>query len=405
MTLFHLGSLWRRRLVRAGLVLACVAVVPFTGCGGGGDEEESAASAEAAAKAPYGPVSRETVNQYKRNRNDGTTLDIVSEVVGDKTIDGKTFWRAKLGDFNASAPSGMEAWVVFPNPDAATFAGGDFWSQQILPNPNAAEPSASVALAEPIDIDLNPTVGTEQTITATATVTLLGQPVDVDVSGSYTMVSDDESIQTEAGVLNGCRKFTGSGTATNSEILSLLGADQASGDLWYHPSLGVVRAVIKVPGKDDYVFDFMGTTEMGKATSGVNRVQGMRVLHTLERFELSTYDARGEFDADKDKHAKMLVEARFMDDEKAKTSDRPPIETEIGTVFGVYPHQLVASPVSFFHPEENGKGFTFWIAYVDQAAKNESSNGIAYHVNAIVPDYGSSPVRVTSRIVYTIYKP
>jgi hypothetical protein len=129
----------------------------------------------------------------------------------------------------------------------------------------------------------------------------------------------------------------------------------------------------------------------------------MRVLRTLESFDLSTYDVRGQFDADKDKHAKMLVEVRFMEDEKAKTADRPPIETDIGTVFGVYPHELIASPVSFFHAEENGKGFTFWIAYVDQAAKNESTNGISYHISATVPDYGSSPVRVTSRIVYNLY--
>ncbi len=398
----QLGSLWRRRLVRVGAVMACVAVGPLTGCG---DEGPSGASTETAAKAPYGPVSRDTVNQYKRNRSDGTTIEIVSEVVGDKTIAGNAFWRARVGDFNPSAPSGVEAWVVFPTPESAIIAGGDFWSQQILPNPSSTEPSASVELAEPVDVDLNPPVGAAQTLTATATVTLLGQPVEVEFSGSYTMANDDESIQTEAGVLNGCRKFTASGTATNSEILSLLGADQASGDVWYHPRLGVVRAVVRVPGKVDYVFDFLGTTELGRATSGVNRIQGVRVLRTLERFDLNTYDVRGEFDADKDKHAKMLIEARFMDDERAKTSDRPPVETEIGTVFGVFPHQLVASPVSFFHPEENGKGFTFWIAYVDQAAKNEPSNGIAYHVSAMVPDYGSSPVRVTSRVVYTLYTP
>jgi hypothetical protein len=40
---------------------------------------------------------------------------------------------------------------------------------------------------------------------------------------------------------------------------------------------------------------------------------------------------------------------------------------------------------------------------VDQAAKNESENGIAYHVSAYY-DF-DEPVRVTSRIVYQLYKP
>ncbi|HPB97712.1 MAG TPA: hypothetical protein PKW66_17460, partial [Polyangiaceae bacterium] len=104
-------------------------------------------------------------------------------------------------------------------------------------------------------------------------------------------------------------------------------------------------------------------------------------------------------------HAKMLVEARFADDSKAQSSDRPPIDTQIGTTMGVFPHQLVASPISFFHPEENGKGFTFWVGYVDQAAKNESVNGISYHITAKVPNDASNSVRVTSRIIYSLYKP
>jgi hypothetical protein len=78
---------------------------------------------------------------------------------------------------------------------------------------------------------------------------------------------------------------------------------------------------------------------------------------------------------------------------------------EFGTVWGVYPYQLVESPVSLFHPEENGKGYKYWVGYVDQAAKNESSNGIAYHIGVNLPDYVSSPVRVTARILYHLWTP
>ena len=64
------------------------------------------------------------------------------------------------------------------------------------------------------------------------------------------------------------------------------------------------------------------------------------------------------------------------------------------------------SPVSIFHPEENKQGFTYWYAYVNEAAKNEpGENGILYRIKVTFPDYMTSPVRVTARIRYPIYRP
>jgi hypothetical protein len=389
------------RHASAVLALACAPLL--SGCSDDASESDSGAS-ESAAKAPYGPVTRDTVIQYTRQRSDGTTIHATSAVVGDKEIGGKSYWRARLGEFDGAAPSGMEAWLTLGK-DSAVVAGGDFWSRKILPNPSPTEPSATVELDAPVTVDLSPPVGTPQPVTTSGTVNILGQPVAVEATGSYTLVEKDVSVPTEAGNIYGCSRFTFEGAVDSNEILTLIGADQASGEAWYHPKLGFVRAVVKVPGKDDYVFDFVGTNEMGKATSGVNHIHGMAVLNTLESFELNTYDVHGQFDADKNTHAKMLLEARFLEEAKAKTSNEPPIVLEFGTVFGIFPHQMVSSPVSFFHPEENGQGFTYWYAYVDQAAKNEPENGIAYHVTATVPDYGSSPVRVTGRILYTLTTP
>lgn len=387
------------RILRGAVALASLCLLTATGCSDDADSSASGPS-ESAAKAPYGPVSRDTVIDYTRVRSDGSTLEATSEVVGDKEIGGKSYWRGRIGDFG-SEPTGVEAWLSWKG-DSAVVAGGEFWSQKVLPNPTGDGPSADVVLDSPVTVDLAPPVGEAQPVTASGTVNILGQPVQVEATGSYTMTEQDVAVETAAGTLHGCRRFTFEGSVDNSEILSILGADEASGEAWYHPKLGFVKAVIQVPGKDDYVFDFAGTHEMGKATSGVNHIQGMAVLDTLESFDLNTYDVHGAFDADKDTHAKMLVEARFLDEEKAKTTNQPPVELEFGTVFGVFPHQLVSSPVSIFHPEENGEGFTYWYAYVDQAAKNEPENGIAYHVTATVPDYGSSKVRVTSRIVYSL---
>ena len=55
-------------------------------------------------------------------------------------------------------------------------------------------------------------------------------------------------------------------------------------------------------------------------------------------------------------------------------------------------------PVSFFYPEEDGKGYKYWTSYVDEAAKNEEDQGISYSISA---DYnGANAVRVTKRIVF-----
>lgn len=398
MELVQLHSAHARHLWSSTLAVTCIVATGALACGDAG-------GSEFAPKSVYGPTNRDTVNQYKRNRDDGSAMTITSEVVGEIVLPTGTFERTRLGEFTPTAPSGIEAWVSFPNPETLTIAGGEVWSQQILPSPNPADSSARVEFATPITVDLTPTRGEPQALAREVSVSILGTQVDIHVTGSFTLVSDDETVMTEAGVLHGCRHYTGSAKAEGNELLTLLGADEASGELWQHPNLGFVRAVASVPGSPDYVFDFTGTSEYGRATSGTNRIQAMRVLHTLEQLELKTYDVHGALDADKDRHAKMMIEARYLDEDLARTSQRPPVETEIGTVFGTFPHFLVESPLSFFHPEENGQGFSFWIGYVDQAAKNEPINGIAYHVTARVPDYGTNAVRVTSRIVYEIYTP
>ena len=382
-------------IVRGTLVLGFVLLA--SACGGGDDASSSGSDP----KAKYGPTSRDTVSSYLRT-SQSETVSIETRVVGEKTIAGKSYWRARIGTFS-SAPSGAEAWLTQPNPDTLVVAGGEFYSQNLLPNPTAGEPSATVELETPVTVKLAPPLGTPQSLTLSTTITVLGQPLAVDLTGSYTMTSDDETVETLAGTLYGCRKLTGSASTTNTTLAGLLGDDTISGEVWYHPALGVLKATVTLPGKGSYDFDFYGTQEMGAAASGSNRIQAMGLLKTNETFRLDTFDVNGALDADKNTHAKMLLEVRFADEARAKSSDTPPVETEMGTALGIYPHQLTSSPVSFFHPEENGRGLTFWIAYVDQAAKN-APNDTAYHVEVTVPDYGSSAVRFTSRIVYTLAK-
>jgi hypothetical protein len=63
---------------------------------------------------------------------------------------------------------------------------------------------------------------------------------------------------------------------------------------------------------------------------------------------------------------------------------------------------LLESPISLLHPEENGKGYKFFWAYVDQAAKNEpGSNGISYKVSVTKP-MGAAPIKASARILYNL---
>jgi hypothetical protein len=250
-----------------------------------------------------------------------------------------------------------------------------------------------------VEVDLNPPVGVPQEVPLSATVSFFGAaPTLVETTATYTLVSDDETVETPMGTLSGVKLFTGSGSALGQDL---------EGSVWYHPVYGIVAAETDFPDPVGLQGGLQGLLDPGDpdASTGVTQaVQAVGPGNPI--FELDTYDISGSFDADKNKHAKMLLELRWQDEAKAKDpSAQPGVYTEFGTVWGTYPHTLVGSPVSFLHPEENGKGYTFWIAYVDQAAKNESQNGIAYHIRVTGGDALPSPVQVSARIIYERYQP
>ena len=211
------------------------------------------------------------------------------------------------------------------------------------------------------------------------------------------MTGTDLTLSTLMGPVHGCRGFEGS--------VDLAGSTFA-GEAWYHPTLGLIAAHVDWPPPDGVNVDLVGITDFGAAADGYGFIQKAGVLGpATSSFRLDTYDVHQAFDADKDTHAKMVVELRWVDEEKARETTPPSIAPEFGTAFGYYPSSLEASPLSFFYPDENGSGYTFWIGFVDQAAKNEAENGIAYHV--AVQDDGSSGagLRVTARILYKLYEP
>jgi hypothetical protein len=174
-----------------------------------------------------------------------------------------------------------------------------------------------------------------------------------------------------------------------------------NGELWYHPSYGVVAFNAPAVGIGTVMTD---TSDCGSVdSSGYRTIRKVAVVDSSSSFNLDTYDCDGnQFAADANTHAQMLLELRWVDETQAKTDSEPSPNVEFGVASGNYfTNSITESPTSIFHPEENGKGFKYWYSYVSQADKNEQIVSTAYHITVgAVP--GLSAVRVTARIYYKV---
>lgn len=340
---------------------------------------------------------RKTFHLVDVNGNDN---DLAVGRIGEKTIAGVAWPRYWCGRADGQNTDGPEVWLTW-TADQAVVAGGEvYWAGSgIVP---AGTPVVSGTADQPVLVDLNPPVGAPQTVHVNGNAVLgdpaapvLEYPLDTDVT--YTLEEDNATVQTSLGPISGCRRFTAS---------TVVAGTTYDGEVWFHPTLGMVSGHVSWPPPNGVSLDIRDLKDLGTPADGWNELQGMALLSPENTsFTLDTFDVRETFDADKNSHAKMLLELRWADETKARTQDAPPVDVEFGTVWGVFPHELVQSPVSIFHPEENGNGFTYWLAFVDQAAKNEPENGIAYHVRVRQPDYLSSAVRATARIHYALFTP
>lgn len=347
-------------------------------------------------KSPYGAWTRTTELSYDLSIL-GTSRPVTGRDRGEKTVGGKTYRRAVIGD-PAKPDKGAEFWID-ATPTKVTLAGIDV--NTILGPPFTA------TLDAPVTVELLPTPGAPQAASGGAKITSEADPAGkpISVTGSYTLVDADASVETTVGTIGGCAHYKGAFTPTGAATPPEYVGKQVQGELWYHPSHGIVAVK-----SGDVMLD-MGMTESKDChtptSAGYSLVRKVGVLDSKHpHFTLNTYDCAGDFDADKDTHAKMLLELRWAEDAKAKGSNPvgPPFVTlDFGTMLGTYPAQLVESPVSVLHPEENGKGYRFYIAYVDQAARNQATNGISYKVGAKV-DQGFSPIRASARIYYKKFR-
>jgi len=376
----------RGRLVGAATLGACSAA-----------SDDTPAAADA--KLPYPKWNATIANGYVRTLPDGTTAGYVTKRVGDVTVAGHTYGRYAMTRESGSATTNAEIWMN-PTGDAKLTIVGAGYSSETAKKLGLPE-SGSAVLDAPVDIDLDAPLGVPQAfdVKATASVSGTSEKATVGANGSYTIVEKDISVETPAGVVSGVSRVALEGKVP---LVFGVNAVSARGEIWVSKGLGVVKAVLDEPlaGFGVGVNGSRGWHDLGGGYASVEAVEVIGAGNAT-RFNLSTTETSGgELDADKETHAQLLLEIRWASEANAKTNARPYVREELGTLFGYFPEQLVESPISFLHPEENGKGYVYWIAFANEAAKNEAgTNGIAYHT-AVTYDSNLSAIRVSSRIVY-----
>jgi hypothetical protein len=332
------------------------------------------------------------VVSYKVKKPDGTEVSSIPVKNSEqKSLSGKNYDRVVYPDFSNSG-NNAEGWYSTPSSGTIVIAGGSSGGNK------------TVVFDAPISILTSPPEGKAQAITGSAQITTPSFPSGSKAQGTgdYTLVESDVAVETSAGKIEGVNHYQVKATLSGDPVPSNVRGKALTGDVYYHPSYGVVAASSPELG---FSVGMSESSDCGKVdSSGHRTIRKTGVVTSSAEFKLDTYDcAGGLFDADKNTHAAMLLELRWLNEDSAKTTNKPGypmINIEFGTVIGVFPSDLTQSPKSVFHPEENDKGYVFWYAYVNQAAKNESgSNGIAYHIR-VREDPGFSPVRATARIYY-----
>lgn len=384
------------------ILLSFVAAVllSFTGCDDGGGSSKSDV------KQPYGKPTKNVFTRMFFSGNSGTNVkSVIGRVVGTTTVSGTEYQRYLISHANADnlpdnvAATNTELWVTpFPMGDdgKVTIAGGNYHDNRI-----------AGTVTPTFTIDMKAPIGEEQPVDTTYTGTLpdVAGTYTVAVQGTYKVVSHDESVATQAGTVNQCTHVTAAGTLTGDGLPAIVKDITLTGEFWFHDSFGVVKARIPALGVD---WSYEESWDVDDVDGEYRTIKRSGVVNDSNpSWELSTDQVNGKWDADKMTHAKMLLEVRWADDETAKNSTQPvathpAVRIEFSTAWGTFFYQMTESPVSIFHPEDNGKGYKFYYAYVDEAAKNEpGDNGIIYQIRVQTTDPSVTPdIKATGRIYY-----
>ena len=354
---------------------------------------------------PFNPGIKTTTVTYDMQRFSGETTLVSIKWAGEQRFQDK-----KWDDFQVTYPieKGDVKVDIFGHITEAgyiTVAGYKFDYP-----PGATNTDYTVVLDKPESLDTQAIpLGKQQTRTFSGTLDRAdnAQPIKATILAHYTKTDDNATVDCRLGTVSGVKVFTGDVSILEGEgwdLLDKFKGMKVTGKVWYHPQLGVLNVDV-----DGWPIGaaFTGEQDCGDPDADdYKTIQKTGVLSTQDpKFTLSSYDCDKQLDADKMRHAQMLLELRWADKTKAATQNKPMVDVQFGTAFGYFPSNLTASPVSIFYPEENSQGYTYWYAFVNQGAKNEpGDNGILYKIDVSFPDFMSSPVRVTARIRYPVYR-
>jgi hypothetical protein len=345
---------------------------------------------------PFGARTKTTRLSYVSTK-EGVTKTHTLFSGGTQTLDTGTFDKITSEDPTGTSPATTTV-LVAQEDDGTVLLGG-------LTHDGPTNPSVSVELDEPLTIDTKAPLGEAQTVTVSAKVDDNGTPSEVTATGNYTLIETDVSIDTPNGIIHGCSHFSGTAEAEGEAIPEEFQGTALSGEIWYHPSFGVVKFDAPEVG---WGAGMATSSDYGEVdASGHRTLRKMAIMDSEHPFLLDTYDVHGEFDADKDVHALMLLELRWADESTAQQSApgveyNPMLRYEFGTTMGIFASALAEQTNSIFFPEENGKGYKYAYGFVSQAAKNEPSSPITYHISASA-DSGLLPIRVTGRLYYKVW--
>lgn len=308
--------------------------------------------------------------------------------------DGKS-WSEYLAS-DATNPSSSASALVSYTPSGVEFGEVKGSTTELVGEASASPPLGFVLTGE---------VGEEKPIETTISITLgqpgnPGTPNEIPLSGSYRLVAENQVVETPLGQIAGVSQYAGSAMLLGSE---------AAATVWLAPSRGPVAFEYSWPSMPG---DFQsGGAALGGLSSQSDNADGTRTLYgetVLDPLNpvvmVNTYDLANDFDADKTVHAKMFVAVRWADGDRARTQEMPPVYEEFGTAMGYFPSYLSEIDASPLHAGESGQGYVWWVAAVDQAAKNEPGDGTSYYAKATYdPNYGAAdgaPVRAAVSLTY-----
>lgn len=402
------ASNWMQRILSM-TTMAALAFGCTTGAGGGGGGSagfiptgepgtwSGGSVVPASYDAPYGAITGNTTGTLR-----GTV----------PLVQGKRFYIAVTGTRfvgNTAFQEVTGAWDI-PGPEAITTAGETSLTVTLArPTPSQVviaevnHPGFAHAVFDPpLTFEMDKPVGEKVTYTGQGSFAMKPEdPMQVGTGKlDLTVVEKNATVQTESGTVEGTTHLSGTIQVGGAGVPDLVRDLPVNGELWVHPDLGIVK--VEVPDLGIGV-GWEGLRDCAKASVGdLATCRGTAVLDiNMPHFRLSTKDRTGAADADKMQHAKLLVEIRYANASDAATlTDKPQVQLDIGNSYGSYGGGFVSSPISYFHPTENGKGYKFWNAFVDQADKYQPGpNGIEYYID-VKHTPGTPPVRVTARLFY-----